>query len=176
LWQANPLHEVIPIDWPRVVQALQAIWLDAMADPARALRAATDLFQRMSQATLEVWSDAVARWWGVPTGEQEAIRRPGKGDRRFTAPEWEANPFYQTLLQAYLLASDWLVEQAAQGDRREPDEQRVIDFQIRQFVEAMSPTNFLLTNPAALRRISETGGPASPTAPATCWRTCATAG
>jgi polyhydroxyalkanoate synthase len=157
LWQANPLRKVIPVDWAKITQALQTVWLRAMADPARATRMATDVAQRMSQATMEVWTAALARWSGRPPPQQQAIVRPARGDKRFTAPEWEANPFYQGLQQLYLLASDHLVEQAS-GAGRDPDEQRRVDFHVRQFVEAMSPVNFLLGNPAALRRALETGG------------------
>jgi len=163
LWQVNPFHDVIPIDWNKVAAALQTVWIRALSDPARMARTTTQLAERMSLATLEVWQAAAARWWGRPVPEPRATARPGKADKRFTAPEWEVNPFYQTLEQLYLLASDYLIEQAAPGDRgpgrdRDSAEQRQTEFYVRQFVEAMSPTNFLLTNPAALRRTMETGG------------------
>jgi hypothetical protein len=113
LWQANPFHDVVPVDWAKVATALQTVWMRAMSDPARMARTSAELAQRMSQATLEVWRAALARWLGQPAPEQKAVVHPGKGDKRFTAPEWEANPYYQTLQQLYLLASDYLVEQAA---------------------------------------------------------------
>jgi polyhydroxyalkanoate synthase subunit PhaC len=173
LWQANPLHKVIPLDWGKVAEALRTVWLRAMADPRKAARLATETAGRMGLATAEVWSAALARWAGQPEPQAQATVSPGKGDKRFTAPEWQANPAYQALQQLYLLASDYLAEQAAAGaaeqaaagddadagaDREEVAERRRTEFYVRQFVEAMSPTNFLLTNPAALRRAMETGG------------------
>ena len=164
MWQANPFHEVVPIDWAKVGTALQTVWLRGLSDPARTARTTAELAERMSLATLDVWRAAAARMWGQPLPEPQAMTGPGKADKRFTAPEWEANPFYQTLQQLYLLASDYLVERAAtragEGDRGDRDsaEQRQTEFYVRQFVEAMSPTNFLFTNPAAMRRVMETGG------------------
>jgi len=164
MWQANPFHEVVPIDWAKVGTALQTVWLRGLSDPARTARTTAELAERMSLATLDVWRAAAARMWGQPAPEPQAMTGPGKADKRFTAPEWEANPFYQTLQQLYLLASDYLIEQAAtragEGDRGDRDsaEQRQTEFYVRQFVEAMSPTNFLFTNPAAMRRVMETGG------------------
>jgi polyhydroxyalkanoate synthase len=63
------------------------------------------------------------------------------------------------LKEAYLLASDWLLKQgAAQADGMDEAERRRLDFHLRQFVDAMSPTLLLASNPAALRRAMETGG------------------
>jgi polyhydroxyalkanoate synthase len=171
LWQANPLQKVIPLDWAKVSDALRTVWLRAMADPERATRMAGDAAQRMTQAGLDVWSAALARWSGQPAPEQPNLVTPGKGDKRFAAPEWQANPVYQGLQQLYLVASEYLVEQAAAGaaeqaaaepdpeaDREQVAEQRRTEFYVRQFVEAMSPTNFLLGNPAAMHKAIETGG------------------
>src|SRR3712207_3294359 len=104
---------------------------------------------------MEIWSDAAARFWGLPRQEKEEKGRP---DKRFSAPEWESNPFYQTLKESYLLASEFLLKEAKETDGQDTDEQRRLKFHLRQFVDAMAPVNFLLTNPAALRRIAETGG------------------
>ena len=78
-------------------------------------------------------------------------------DKRFAAPEWHTNPAYRTLQQVYLLASDWLLEQS-QADGMDEAERRRITFHLRQFVDAMSPTLILMSNPAALQKAIETGG------------------
>jgi polyhydroxyalkanoate synthase len=162
LWQANPFNKVVPLDWAKVAEALGTVWLRAMADPERAARSAAEVTARMTSATLDVWSAALAAWAGQPAPEQPHLARPGKGDKRFSAPEWQTNPFYQGLQQLYLVASEYLLEQAAAreaaGSREELAAQRRTEFYVRQFVEAMSPTNFLLTNPTATKRALETGG------------------
>jgi polyhydroxyalkanoate synthase len=87
-------------------------------------------------------------------------------DKRFAAPEWHTNPAYRTLQQVYLLASDWLLEQSNVDDMDEAEQQR-ITFHLRQFVDAMSPTLILMSNPAALRRrsrrVEQVWQPAPPT-------------
>ena len=80
-------------------------------------------------------------------------------DKRFAAPEWHTNPVYRTLKEVYLLASDWLMKQAdAVDDDMDEAERQRINFHLRQFVDAMSPTLMLMSNPAALHKAIETGG------------------
>jgi polyhydroxyalkanoate synthase subunit PhaC len=155
LWDANPLRNVLPISWGEIARALQTLWVRELRDPARATQRAVEYNQRLFETTMEVWSDATARFWGLPREEKEEQGRP---DKRFSEPEWENNPFYQTLKESYLLASEYLMNEANETDGYDDEEQRRLRFHLRQFVDAMAPVNFLLTNPAALRRIAETGG------------------
>src|ERR671920_1771878 len=63
-----------------------------------------------------------------------------------------------TLKESYLLAAEYLLREAQETDGEDSEEQRRLKFHLKQFVDAMAPVNFLLTNPAAMRRIMETGG------------------
>src|SRR5215216_5597254 len=155
LWDANPLQNVLPINWVEITRALQTLWARELSDPAGAAQRVAEYNRRFFETTMEVWSDAAARFWGLPREEKEEEGRP---DKRFSAPEWETNPYYQTLKESYLLASEYLLEEAEQTDGQDDEEQRRLKFHLKQFVDAMAPVNFLLTNPAALRRIAETGG------------------
>ena len=92
------------------------------------------------------------RWPVIPEGGAS-----GASDKRFAAPEWHDNPVYRTLKELYLLASDWLLKQGEAEDMDEAERQR-LNFHLRQFVDAMSPSLLLLSNPVALRRAMETGG------------------
>src|SRR5919202_3611637 len=155
LWDANPLQNVLPINWVEIARSLQTLWAREMGDPARAARRATEYNRRLFETTMEIWSDAATRFWGLPRGEKE---EEGKPDKRFSEPEWESNPYYQTLKESYLLASEYLLTEAEETDGQDTEEQRRLKFHLKQFVDAMAPVNFLITNPAALRRIAETGG------------------
>jgi polyhydroxyalkanoate synthase len=155
LWDANPLQNVLPINWLEITRSLQTLWAREMSDPARATQRAVEYNQRLFETTMEIWSDSAARFWGLPRQEKEEEGRP---DKRFSDPEWENNPFYQTLKESYLLASEYLLNEVDETDGQDTDEQRRLKFHLRQFVDAMAPVNFMLTNPAALRRIAETGG------------------
>ena len=159
LWDANPLANVLPINWGEITRSLQTLWMREMSDPARASQRALEFNQRLFENTMNVWQDAATRFWGLQGaregGEEEGGKRP---DKRFSAPEWEANPYYQSLKESYTLASEYLMNEVEETDGKDTTEQRRMRFHLKQFVDAMAPVNFLLTNPAALKRIAETGG------------------
>lgn len=81
---------------------------------------------------------------------------PAAGDRRFRAPEWR-EPYFDFLLQSYLLRARWL-ETLVQSARLDPHAKKKLLFFARQLIDAMSPANFLWSNPEALKRASETRG------------------
>ncbi|WP_099513263.1 PHA/PHB synthase family protein [Microvirga ossetica] len=156
MWNANPLREVVPVDWAEIARALRIVWLRSLNKPSTAL-AVTDLNQDLWRSALDVWQEAGQRWLGLADPSSAKGPSSTATDKRFAAPEWHTNPVYRTLQQIYLLASDWLLQQ---GDVEGMDEaeQRRITFHLRQFVDAMSPTLILLSNPAPLQKAVETGG------------------
>src|SRR5215210_2661193 len=154
LWDANPVQNVLPINWVEITRALQTLWAREMSDPVRAMERATDFNAKLFGATMRSWQEAANRFWGLETPQEEE----GRPDRRFSAPDWEQNPFYETLKQSYLLASEYLLNEAEETDGEDTAEQRRLTFHLKQFVDAMAPVNYLLTNPAALKRAFETGG------------------
>jgi poly[(R)-3-hydroxyalkanoate] polymerase subunit PhaC len=154
---ANPLREVVPVDWAEIARALRTVWLRSLSRPEKALAAAVDFNTRMWQSAMATWNEAGERWLGVaqPDTPQGASGSP---DKRFAAAEWQGNPAYRTLKEIYLLASDWLLRQTSEADDLSPTERQRLDFHLRQFVDAMSPALLLASNPVALRRAIETGG------------------
>ena len=152
---ANPLRQVIPVDWAEIARALRTIWLRTISRPESAMAAAADFNMRQAQASMDTWNEAWQRWCGLARPEPAAS---DGADKRFAAPEWQGNPIYRTLKELYLLASDWLLRQASEAEDLSPAERQHLDFHLRQFVDAMSPTLLLVTNPVALRRAVETGG------------------
>ncbi|MBV8524738.1 MAG: class I poly(R)-hydroxyalkanoic acid synthase, partial [Acetobacteraceae bacterium] len=159
VWNANPLRDVIPVDWAEIARALRTVWMRSMANPAQAATAAMQFGSNAWNAAISAWNEAGQRWWDSFTGKTEPqSQAPRKGgDKRFAAPEWQVNPVYRTMRDVYLLASDWLLKQSEVLDM-EPAEKQRVNFHLRQFVDAMSPSLQLLSNPEALRRAMETGG------------------
>ena len=82
---------------------------------------------------------------------------PGRKDRRFDDPAWHKNWFYRGLLQSYLALQESLDEWLVDVDFSELDEQRA-KFLFSILGDSIAPTNTLLGNPAALRRVLDTGG------------------
>src|SRR5436190_1578670 len=94
----------------------------------------------------DFWSDALA---GKPSDKPR--------DRRFSAPEWQDDPYYRAIRDSYLLASKQLRETVGKsaGDGSNGAMAR---FLLDQYLNAIAPTNFAPTNPDVVRRIKETGG------------------
>jgi polyhydroxyalkanoate synthase len=156
VWDANPVQNVLPLNWVEITRSLQTLWMREMSDPARAMQRAADFNAKLFGATMDAWREAASRFWGLET--RQGDEEEGRPDKRFSAPDWEQNPFYETLKESYLLASEFLLKEAEETDGQDTPEQRRLKFHLRQFVDAMAPVNYLLTNPAALKRAFETGG------------------
>jgi len=154
VWNANPLHEVIPLDWAGIAWALRTVWLRSFTRPD-VLYALSELNAAIWGSALDIWSEVGRSWCGQVSSEPTVAAK--SGDRRFAAPEWHGNTLYRTLKDVYLVASDWLLKQGEVADIGDAEQLR-LNFHLRQFVDAMSPTLVLAFNPVALRRAFETGG------------------
>ena len=119
--------------------------------PDRLMRAQADLFSRY----MALWR-AAAR---TANGEALAtVAAPAKGDKRFTDPDWSTNPLFDVVKQSYLITSGWLNDLVAGVEGVEPLTRRRVEFFTRMLTDAFSPSNFLLSNPAALREAMATKG------------------
>ena len=106
---------------------------------------------------LTVQMEAVKQWGDFWTGALSGKPSEKPRDRRFSAPEWQDDPYYRAIRDAYLLASKQLRETvgATTGDGSSGAMAR---FLLDQYLNAISPTNFAATNPEVVKRVKETGG------------------
>ena len=88
----------------------------------------------------------------------EPVVAPDPGDRRFKDAAWNEELVFDTVKQSYLLTARWLQGLVHDVEGLDPEARRKVDFYTRQYVSALSPSNFVLTNPVVLRKTSETGG------------------
>ena len=98
--------------------------------------------------------------WDSFLGQSAVGAKPeaaAKGDRRFGAAEWSDVPLFDYIKQSYLLASDWLVGAVEKTDLDPPTKRKMLFF-ARQYVDAMSPSNFLATNPEVLKLALDSRG------------------
>src|ERR1700686_2687628 len=156
MWQAQPLQKLVREDWEAIAQALSTLGARSMADPVNATTVAAKLNMRLWQEAAGAWTGTASRWGGLATPTEDKLPGPAPG-RRFEAPEWEQRPFFRVLKQAYLAIAAQLREEA---DREVPDptERHRLMFHVQQLIDATSPTLFLPTTPAALRKAFATGG------------------
>src|SRR5207302_1508454 len=153
LWQANPCSKLLPIDPAEITRAFQQIWIDAISNPGRAWANYSNFVQQytqlMTSATLKFWSK---------DQDVEPVIEPGKGDKRFSAPDWQQNPVFDVLKQSYLLTATTLLKTASETEGLDEKQQRKLVFYLREFLDAISPTNFAFTNPQVLHETIQSGG------------------
>ena len=89
--------------------------------------------------------------------EMLGSKMPAVADKRFSAPEWQSNPLHAFNAAAYLLNARFLMSMA-EAVEATPRAKQKIRFAIQQMVDAMSPANFLVSNPEALQKIIDTKG------------------
>src|SRR3954469_23766715 len=127
-----------------VVKTLGQVAEYWLSDPQRAVEVQTSL----GKAYLELWASAMHRMAGEPAAP---VVQPDPRDKRFADPEWSSNQFYDFLKQAYLLTTHWadrLVKNAPDIDQHT---RQKAEFYVRQIGNAISPSNFVLTNPELMR-------------------------
>ncbi|MFP4262868.1 MAG: class I poly(R)-hydroxyalkanoic acid synthase [Halomonas sp.] len=109
---------------------------------------------RLLQDQVQLWQNGLRAMAGENV---EPLVTPDKGDRRFKDEAWTQDPYYLAIMQQYLLFSR-LVEELVDGLDLPAEQKRRLEFYARQLVNAMSPTNFVTTNPEVMRRTMETRG------------------
>ena len=122
-----------------------------MANPARMMAAGLGFWQDY----LTLWQNTAKRMMGM--GTASVIDAPST-DRRFKDEAWRENEVFDFIKQSYLLSARYVQDVVTQVDGLDPKTAQKVDFYARQFIDAMSPSNFLLTNPEVLRKTAETGG------------------
>ena len=145
----KPLQLEGRLDGPEIVKSLTA---SLAQDAERWL----EIQQRYYRRQLELWGDFAPRSASAAPAAAPAPA-PAPGDRRFAAPEWREQPYFNYLSRSYLLSGEWLMEVVA-GTKLESHAKRKLEFLARQLVDAMSPANFPWSNPEALKLASQTGG------------------
>lgn len=146
----NPLL-VDPGTTSSVASAFLEMTARLMTDPAKLIQAQVELWGEY----LNLWQSAARRWMGE---EAAPIVTPNRDDKRFKDAAWNENVLFDYIKQSYLLAARWMQNQVREVEGLDPATARKVDFYTRQFVDAMAPSNFLLTNPEVLRKTLETGG------------------
>ena len=122
-----------------------------MASPGHLLQAQIGFWQDY----MTLWQNTTRRIMGI---DSEPVIQSAPTDRRFKDSAWQDSEVFDFIKQSYLLSARFVQDVVRHVDGMEPKTAQKVDFYSRQFVDAMSPTNFLLTNPEVLRRTAETGG------------------
>ncbi|HLJ22056.1 MAG TPA: class I poly(R)-hydroxyalkanoic acid synthase [Stellaceae bacterium] len=149
--QRQPSDGIGMADPLNVGQAFLEMTQRLMADPARLVQAQFSLWQDY----LKLWQSTTQRMMGGPA---EPVIEPAAADRRFKDEAWTENAVFDYIKQSYLLTARWMQATVKHVDGLDDKTAKKIDFYTRQFVDAIAPSNFVLTNPEVLRATVESGG------------------
>ena len=127
------------------------VWSKIANQPELMMRAQADLMK----GYIDLWSNTTKR---VMAGEAEAAIEPEKGDKRWRSEDWTANPVFDAIKQSYLLNQHFMMGLVNSVKGVDEKTRRKVEFLTRQMTDALSPTNFALTNPDVLRETMQTKG------------------
>ncbi len=134
-----------------IARAFMDMWSKLLENPAQ-----------MAQVSMNMYFDYLRLWqssWLRMMGQAAPpVAAPAKGDNRFRDDEWQNNFVFDYIKQSYLIAARHIHDTVSKVDGLDPDAKKKVDFFTRQYVDALSPSNFALTNPQVLRETVSTGG------------------
>ena len=140
-----------------------------MADPLNIGQAFFDMTARLMsnpaklvQAQLSLWQDYMALWQSTTRrmlGQSaQPVIAPPPEDRRFKDAAWDDSYVFDYIKQSYLLTARWMQSIVRQAEGLDDKSAKKVDFYTRQFVDAIAPSNFAVTNPEVVRATLESGG------------------
>jgi polyhydroxyalkanoate synthase subunit PhaC len=120
-----------------------------MSNPTALANAQIDLFND----SMTVWRHAAERMFLIRESDAEPAR-----DKRFKHPDWTENAMFSFIRESYVVVAKSLLSSVRDVKGLDPANARKVDFYTRQFVDAISPSNFIATNPEVLTTTLQTGG------------------
>lgn len=108
-----------------------------------------------AQSYVSLWQNSLLRMMGLPV---EPLVTPARGDKRFKDEQWQEHFLFDFIKQSYLLTARHIHDTVSSVDGLDEQTQKKIDFFTRQYVDALSPSNFALTNPEVLRETLSSQG------------------
>ncbi len=134
-----------------MVKTLGSVAQSWLHDPAKAIEAQNTL----SSKFVSLWAETLKTMQGQPA---ETIAQAPPRDKRFVDEEWSSNPYFSFLKQAYLITTDWADDMVQKAEGLDETTKKKAEFYVRQLSGAISPSNFLPTNPELIRTtMSENG-------------------
>jgi polyhydroxyalkanoate synthase len=86
------------------------------------------------------------------------VAEPAKSDKRFRHEDWEEHFLFDYVKQSYLITARWLHSAVASVEGLDEQTRKKVDFFTRQYIDALAPSNFALTNPEVFRETIASGG------------------
>ena len=151
-WLKRQAREGVDMDPLNVGNAFLEMTTKLLSNPSRMMEAQLGLWRDY----VTLWQNTTRRIWSGEAPEPVIAHDPK--DKRFADPAWKENEVFDFIKQSYLLSARYIDDVVTHVDGLNPKTAQKVDFYARQFISALSPSNFALTNPEVLRRTRETGG------------------
>lgn len=103
----------------------------------------------------DLWNESTKKFLGQ---DGKTLYQPDKADKRFKSPLWDQSAYFDFIKQSYLLTSRWLEKIVQDADGLNAETRQKVDFYTKQYINAIAPTNFVLTNPEVLEETVRTRG------------------
>jgi polyhydroxyalkanoate synthase subunit PhaC len=118
--------------------------------------------QKLMEAQMQLWAGYGQLWQQTfkrMLGETVApVVEPERGDRRFSDKDWQENVVFDFLKQFYLISSRWAQDFVQNAEGVDDHTRHKARFYVDQITNALSPSNFAITNPEVLRATLATNG------------------
>ncbi|HEV7802206.1 MAG TPA: class I poly(R)-hydroxyalkanoic acid synthase [Burkholderiales bacterium] len=143
---AQPLKDELGIS-----KAFFDTWARVLTDPVK-----------LAETQMKMWQDYWSLWQSSLLkimGQGSApVAEPLRSDRRFKHEDWHNNFLYDYIKQSYLIAAKHLHQSLSGVQGLDEQTARKVEFYTRQYIDAVSPTNFVVTNPEVMRETVASGG------------------
>ncbi|MBB4257192.1 MULTISPECIES: alpha/beta hydrolase [unclassified Bradyrhizobium] len=149
--ESGEVQDRPPPELTEVVKTFTSVAEYWLSDTSRS----SDLQTKLAKDYLDLWGSAVRRMAGQDAPPAIA---PSPRDKRFADPEWKSNQFFDFVMQLYLLTTKWAQELVRDAEGLDPQTRRKAEFYVQQVLNAISPSNFVLTNPEVLRETVTSSG------------------
>ncbi|MCP3408312.1 alpha/beta hydrolase [Bradyrhizobium sp. CCGB01] len=149
--ESGEVQDRPPAELTEVVKTFTSVAEYWLSDTSRS----SDLQTKLAKDYLDLWGSAARRMAGQDAAPAIA---PSPRDKRFADPEWKSNQFFDFMMQLYLLTTKWAQELVRDADGLDPQTRRKAEFYVQQVTNAISPSNFVLTNPEVLRETVASSG------------------
>jgi polyhydroxyalkanoate synthase len=141
----------LPSDELGLGKAFMELAAQMLANPAR-----------LAESQMNLWWEYMSLWQGsmlrLMGGTATPVAVPAHGDKRFKHEDWHEHFLFDYIKQSYLIAARWLHDQVASVDGLDEHTKKKVDFFTRQYIDALAPSNFALTNPEVFRETVASGG------------------
>ncbi|MBC7945311.1 MAG: class I poly(R)-hydroxyalkanoic acid synthase, partial [Burkholderiales bacterium] len=134
-----------------IAQAFFDLTTKVMSDPFR-----------LAEVQMRMWQDYMSLWQGSMMSmfgqKSNPVIAPATGDKRFKHDDWQENFVFDYIKQSYLIAAHHMNSLVADVKGLDEQTAKKVNFFTRQYIDALSPSNFAMTNPEVVRATVESGG------------------